>query len=267
MDLGLRGRVAIVGGASQGIGRATAKALALEGCRVVMAARGEAALTQWAESLRGLVQRDGGGELLAVPCDMSSPADIKRLVARTVAEFGGIDVLVNNAGGPPLGPFEQHDDDAWRKAFDTNFMSVVWMVREALPQLKQSDQARIINITSMAVKEPIAGLILSNSVRLGTTGLAKTLSRELGPFGITVNNVGPGTTMTDRIRPMIEAQAKAEGRTFEEVRAERARRIPLGRIGEPEDVAALIVFLASAQARQISGQTILVDGGATASVL
>ncbi len=268
MDLGLRGRVAIVGGASQGIGRATAKALGLEGCRVVMAARGEKALTQWAETLRALVEkRNGGGKLLAVPCDMSSPADIKRLIARTVAEFGGIDVLVNNAGGPPLGPFEQHDDDTWRKAFDTNFMSVIWTVREALPYLKQSDQARVINITSTTVKEPIDGLILSNSVRLGTTGLAKTLSRELGPFGITVNNVGPGTTMTDRIRPMIEAQAKAAATSFDEARAERARRIPVGRIGEPEDVAALIVFLASAQARQISGQTILVDGGATMSVL
>jgi 3-oxoacyl-[acyl-carrier protein] reductase len=267
MDLGLHGRVAIVGGASQGIGRATAKALAVEGCRVVMAARGEAALTQWAESLRGALQHDGAGELLAVPCDMSSAADVKRLVARTVAEFGGIDILVNNAGGPSLGGFDQHDDAAWRKAFDTNFMSVVWMVREALPHLKRSDQARVINITSTAVKEPIDGLILSNSVRLATTGLAKTLSRELGPFGITVNNVGPGTTMTDRIRPMIEAQARAEGRTFDEVRSERARRIPVGRIGEPEDVAALIVFLASAQARQISGQTILVDGGATSSVL
>jgi 3-oxoacyl-[acyl-carrier protein] reductase len=263
MDLGLRGRVAIVGGASRGIGRATAKLLADEGCHVVMSARGEAALHDWAEVLRS----GGRRRVEAVVCDMSSPADIKRLVARTVAEFGGIDILVNNAGGPPLGTFEQHDDAAWRKAFDTNFMSVVWMVREALPHLKQSDQARIINITSTAVKEPIAGLILSNSVRLGTTGLAKTLSRELGPFGITVNNVGPGTTMTDRIRPLIEAQAKAEGRTFDEMRAERARRIPVRRIGQPEDVAALIVFLASAQARQISGQTILVDGGATSSVL
>ncbi|HEY7903079.1 MAG TPA: SDR family oxidoreductase, partial [Casimicrobiaceae bacterium] len=125
------------------------------------------------------------------------------------------------------------------------------------------DQPRIINITSTSVKEPIDGLILSNSTRLATTGLAKTLSRELGAFGVTVNNVGPGTTMTDRIRPMIEAQATAQGRSFDEVRAEREQSIPLGRIGEPEDVAAMIVFLASKQARQISGQTILVDGAAT----
>jgi 3-oxoacyl-[acyl-carrier protein] reductase len=263
MDLGLRDRVAIVGGASQGIGRATAQMLAAEGCRVVMAARTEATLS---EAAAAIAREPGGGAVLPVVCDMSSRADIQRLVARAVAEFGGIDVLVNNAGGPPLGGFEQHDDEAWRKAFDTSLMSVVRMVREALPYLKRSDQARVINITSTSVREPIDGLILSNSIRLGTTGLAKTLSRELGPHGITVNNVGPGTTMTGRIRPIIEAQAKAEGRSFEEMRDERARRIPVRRIGEPEDVAAMIVFLASAQARQVSGQTILVDGGATAAV-
>ncbi len=267
MDLGLRGRVAMVGGASQGIGRATAKMLAAEGCRVVMAARGEAALAESVSALKAsLANSPGGGAVIAVPCDMSSPADIKRLVARTVAEFGGIDIIVNNAGGPPLGTFEQHDDEAWRKAFDTNLMSVVWMVRESLPYLKQSAQGRIINITSTAVKEPIEGLILSNSVRLGTTGLAKTLSRELGPHGITVNNVGPGLTLTDRIRPLFETQAKAQGRSFDDVRAEREARIPVRRLGLPEDVAAMIVFLASAQARQISGQTILVDGGATGAV-
>ncbi len=266
MDLGLRGRVAIVGGASQGIGRATAAMLFAEGCRVAIAARSESTLDQAAAQIRGSAPASGAGELLAVPCDMSVEGDVTRLVARTVKAFGGIDILVNNAGGPPLGRFEQHDDDAWRKAFDTNFMSVVWIVREALPHLKQSSQARIINITSTAVREPIDGLILSNSVRLGTTGLAKTLSKELGPLGITVNNVAPGLTVTDRVRPLFEAQAKAEGRTPDDVRSERAARIPTRRLGEPEDVAAMIVFLASAQARQVNGQTILVDGGATASV-
>jgi 3-oxoacyl-[acyl-carrier protein] reductase len=269
MDLGLRDRVAIVGGASEGIGRATAKMLAMEGCRVVLAARRDLALETAAEMLRLSVRDKTGTDapIVAAVCDMSSQADIKRLVAKTVAEFGGIDIVVNNAGGPPFGRFEQHDDDAWRKAIDTNLMSVVWMTREALPHLRQSDQARIINITSTAVKEPIEGLILSNTVRSGTTGLAKTLSKELGPLGITVNNVAPGWTLTDRMRPIIEAQAKAEGRPFDEVRAERARRIPVQRIGEADDVAAMIVFLASAQARQISGQTIMVDGGAGAASL
>jgi 3-oxoacyl-[acyl-carrier protein] reductase len=244
MDLGLKDRVAIVGGASEGIGRATAKLLAMEGCHVVMAARREEPLEHWAHSLRGLVENTTGlsPRIVTVAMDMAAAADITRLVARTVADFGRIDIIVNNAGGPPLGRFEQHDDAAWQRAFETNLMSVVRLVREALPYLKESGQGRIINITSTAVKEPIDGLILSNSIRLGTTGLAKTLSRELGPLGITVNNVGPGLTMTDRIRPLIEAQAKAEGRPFDEVRDERARRIPTQRIGEPEDVAAAIVF-------------------------
>jgi 3-oxoacyl-[acyl-carrier protein] reductase len=263
MDLGLSGRVAIVGGASQGIGRATAAMLYREGCRVVIAARTEAPLER---ATAEIVASVPGGELLAVPCDMSSDGDVARLIARTVEAFGSIDILVNNAGGPPLGRFEEHDDEAWKRAFDTNFMSVVWAVREALPYLKQSSQARVINITSTAVREPIDGLILSNSVRLGTTGLAKTLSRELGPHGITVNNVAPGLTVTDRVRPIFAAQAKAEGRSHDEVRAERAARIPTRRLGEPDDVASMIVFLASAQARQVTGQTILVDGGATASV-
>ena len=268
MDLGLRDRVAIVGGASEGIGRATAAMLAQEGCRVVLAARRQEAL-DLAKEMIELSARAGGADasVLAVPCDMSSNADIKRLIVRTVAEFGGIDIVVNNAGGPPFGSFDRHDDDAWRKAIDTNLMSVIWMTREALPHLKRSDQARIINITSTAVKEPIEGLILSNTVRAGTTGLAKTLSKELGPLGITVNNVAPGTTLTDRIRPLIEAQANAEGRSFDDVRDERARRIPVQRIGEAEDVAAMIVFLASAQARQITGQTIVVDGGAGAAIV
>jgi 3-oxoacyl-[acyl-carrier protein] reductase len=262
VDFGLRDRVAIVGGGSKGIGRATALLLAAEGCRVVIAARGAPALAEAAAA----IVAETGAEVEPVSCDMANYEDIKRLVAGTADRFGGIDIVVNNAGGPPLGRFEQHDDAAWQQAIDQNLLSVVRMVREALPYLKRSSQARVINVTSTAVKEPIDGLILSNAARLGTTGLAKTLSRELGPHRITVNNVGPGLTLTDRIRPIIEAQARAEGRAFEEVAEERARRIPVGRIGAAEDVAALIVFLASAQARQISGQTILVDGGATGAV-
>lgn len=264
MDLGLAGRVAIVGGASKGIGLATARMLAAEGARVAIAARTPATLEAAAASIRADVT---GAEVIAVPCDMSSAADVERLVQTVADRFGAIDIVVNNAGGPPPGRFEQHDDDAWLAAFDQNLMSVVRLTRAALPWLHRSDQARVINITSTAVREPIDGLILSNAVRLGTTGLAKTLSKELGPHGITVNNVGPGLTLTDRIRPVIEAQARAAGRTFDEVAAERTQRIPTGRMGEPEDVAAMIIFLASKQARQVSGQTILVDGGATASSL
>lgn len=266
MDLGLRDRVAIVGGASEGIGLATATMLAAEGCRVVMAARREPTLRDAADAVRSKAIGDGQ-RVAAVPADLSLAADVERVIAEAVRAFGGIDIVVVNAGGPPFGRFEQHDDDAWQKAIDTNLMSAVRLVRGALPHLQKSDQARVITVTSTSVKEPIDGLILSNATRLAAVGLMKSLSRELGRYGITVNNVGPGTTMTGRIRPMIEAQAKAESRSFDEVRDERARRIPVGRIGEAEDVAAAIVFLVSAQARQISGQTLLVDGGATGSVM
>jgi 3-oxoacyl-[acyl-carrier protein] reductase len=262
MDLGLRGRVAVVGGASKGIGRATAAMLAAEGARVVLAARGEAALTAAATEIAAAT----GAETLAVPSDLSRDADIARLIDATAARFGAIDVLVVNAGGPPVGTFDAHADSAWQQAFEQNLMSGVRMVRAALPHLERSGQARVIFVTSTSVKEPIDGLILSNSMRLAATGLAKTLARELGPRGITVNNVGPGTTLTDRIRPMIEAQASAERIPFDEARERRAAQIPLRRIGEAKDVAAMVVFLASAQARQISGQTILVDGAATRAV-
>lgn len=263
MDLGLADRVAIVGGGSKGIGKATAMLLAQEGARVVIAARGSDALAHAAAAIRDATAAD----VLPAQCDMASDDDIRRLVARTVEAYGAIDILVNNAGGPPPGRFEQHDDVAWQRAFELNLMSVVRLTREALPLLRASDQGRVINITSTAVKEPIDGLILSNAVRLGTTGLAKTLSKEFGAYGITVNNVAPGLTLTGRIRPVIEAQAKASGRSFEDVAAEREARIPLGRMAQPEDVAAMVVFLASTQARQITGQTILVDGGATGAVM
>jgi 3-oxoacyl-[acyl-carrier protein] reductase len=263
MDLGLQGRAAIVGGASRGIGRAVAEGLAREGCRVAICARDEARLAQTADEIRAAT----GGEVLPVVCDMSLADDIRRFVASAIDAFGRIDIVVNNAGGPPPGPFESFDDDAWAKALDQNLLSVVRTVREALPHLRKSDAGRVINITSIAVKEPIPGLVLSNAARLGVVGLAKTLSRELGPDGITVNNVCPGLTLTDRMRELYGGRAGAAGRSLDDVLAEEARRIPLGRLGEPEDVAALVVFLASAQARHITGTTIQVDGGSTAAAM
>jgi 3-oxoacyl-[acyl-carrier protein] reductase len=263
MDLGLAGRVAIVGGGSKGIGRAVAEMLVAEGARVVIAARGEPEI----EAAAREIAATRGAEVMAMSCDMAKRDEIEALVEKTVERFRGIDIVVNNAGGPPFGRFEQHEDAAWLAALGQNLMSVVRMTRAALPYLRRSEQARIINITSTSVKEPIDGLILSNTARLGTTGLAKTLSRELGPDGITVNNVGPGSTLTDRIRPGIEAQARASDKSFDEALQERAQAIPVGRVGTPEDVAAVVVFLASKQARQVTGQTILVDGGATRAVL
>jgi 3-oxoacyl-[acyl-carrier protein] reductase len=263
MDLGLTGKTAIVGGASRGIGRAVAFGLAREGCRVAICARRPDVLEATADEIRGAT----GVDVLAAPCDMADAEDIKRFVATTVGRFGRLDIVVNNAGGPPPGLFDAHDEHAWQQALAQNFLSVVRTVREALPHLRSAGGGRIINITSVAVKEPLSGLILSNSARLGVIGLAKTLSKELGPDGITVNNVCPGLTITDRMRELYGGRAKAEGRSLEDVFAAEAQRIPMRRLAEADDVAALCVFLASAQARQITGTTIQVDGGSTSAVM
>lgn len=263
MDLGLAGKAALVGGASRGIGRAVAEGLAREGCRVAICARDEGRLQATAEEIRAST----GAQVLPVRCDMSQADDIRRFVAATVEAFGRLDIVVNNAGGPPPGPFEAHDEAAWQQALSQNFLSVARTVREALPHLRAAGGGRIINLTSVAVKEPIPGLVLSNAARLGVVGLAKTLSRELGPDNITVNNVCPGLTLTDRMRELYGGRAEEAGRSLEEVLAEEARRIPLGRLGRPEDIAALVVFLASEPARHITGTTIQVDGGSTAASL
>jgi len=263
MELGLAGKVALVGGASRGIGKAVALALAREGCRVAVGARGREGLEAAAAEIAGTT----GSEVLPVVCDMSRYEDIRRFVAETVTRFGGLDIVVNNAGGPPLGTFDAHSDEVWQAALDQNFLSVTRTVREALPHLRRRGAGRIINITSMAVKQPLDGLILSNAARLGVVGLAKTLSRELGPDQILVNNVCPGFTLTDRMRQVLQNRANAEGRPLEEVVDEESRRIPVGRLGQPEDIAALVVFLASEPARHITGTTIQVDGGSTTSVM
>jgi len=261
MDLGLAGKVAIVGGSSRGIGRAVALALAQEGCGVVICARGQEELEAAAAEIRAKT----GARVLPVVCDMADHEDIRRMVRQTAEAFGRIDILVNNAGGPPLGTFDDFSDAEWQKAIDQNFLSAVRTTREALPFLRKRG-GRIINITSVAVKQPIDRLILSNSARLGVIGMAKTLSREVAREGITVNNVCPGNIATQRLLSLFEARAQREGRTFQEVVAEEEGRTPTGFLGEPADVAALVTFLASDGARYISGATIQVDGGSTVAV-
>lgn len=262
MELGLEDKVALVGGASRGIGKAVAMGLAREGCRVAICARNEKPLLDAADEIRTAA----GVDVLPVRCDMARDDDIRRFVAQTVDHFGRLDIVVNNAGGPPFGAFEQHSDEVWKAALDQNFLSAVRTIRTALPHLRKQGGGRIINITSYAVKQPLDGLILSNAARLAVIGLAKTLSRELGPDSILVNNVCPGPTLTDRMQSLMRSRAQAEGRPYGEVVAEEDGRIPLGRMGAAEDVAALVVFLASAPARQITGTTIQVDGGVTAAV-
>jgi 3-oxoacyl-[acyl-carrier protein] reductase len=196
---------------------------------------------------------------------MANHDDIRRLVRQTAEAFGRIDIVVNNAGGPPLGTFDDFAEEEWQKALDQNFLSAVRTIREALPFLRQHG-GRIVNITSVAVKQPIDRLILSNSVRLGVVGMAKTLSREVARDGITVNNVCPGNIATQRLLSLFEARAQREGRSFQEVLAEEEGRTPTGILGEPADVAALVTFLASDKARYISGATIQVDGGSTLAI-
>lgn len=263
VDLGLEGKAAVVGGASLGIGRAIALGLAREGCRLAIAARRRDTLERTAREIREAT----GAAVLPVPCDMAQSQDIRSFIALAAQEFGRLDIVVNNAGGPPIGRFEDHDDDAWRHALDQNFLSVVRVVREAVPHLRAAGGGRIINVLSWAVKQPLDGLILSNASRLAVVGLAKTLSRELGPDRITVNNVCPGSTLTDRFRQLAEARAKITHRSVSAILEEEGKRVPLGRLAEPEDVAALVIFLASEPARHITGTTIQVDGGQTASSL
>ena len=257
MDLGLRGKVALVAGASQGIGKAAALGFAREGAKVSICARSEAQLNETAETIR----RETGGDVLPVVADMTKAEDIQRFVAKTVEKFGRLDVIVTNAGGPPPGEFMKFTDEDWENAFRLNFLSAVRLTREAVPHMRKIGGGRVINISSYAVKEPIAGLVLSNGVRSGAIGLAKSLSRELAKDNILVNNVCPGRIDTDRARKLNQARAERMKRTVEEINKEMAGEIPLGRYGTAEETGDLIVFLGSERASYITGTTIQLDGG------
>jgi 3-oxoacyl-[acyl-carrier protein] reductase len=263
MDTGLEGRSALVGGASKGIGKAAAIGLAREGCRVAICSRSKDNLDAAAEEIRAAT----GADPLPIVCDMSVHDDIKRAVADAAQAFGRLDIIVNNAGGPPTGTFDTLDEAYWQHALDQNLLSAIRTIREALPHLRRSGSGRIINVTSVSVKTPLDGLMLSNSARLGVIGMAKTLSREVAAEGITVNNVCPGNIATERLMSLIEERASRQGVSLEQAVQVEESRIPAGVLGEAEDVANLIVFLASTKARYITGTTIQVDGGSTAAVM
>ena len=263
MDLGLKGKVAIVAASSKGMGKATAMALAAEGARVTMCARGVDALAKAAQDVQDRHQAD----VLAVPADVTRYDDVKRVVLETVGRWGTVNILVNNAGGPPPGAFADVDDSAWQAAFELNLLSTIRFIREVVPHMRKAGGGAIINIQSVSVKEPIDNLILSNSIRSGVTGLAKSLSRELAKDRIRVNTVLPGAIQTDRLRQVIAGQAQRQGRSVEELRRTWEGEIPLGRLGEPEDVADMIVFLASERANYVTGVTVQVDGGRVRSMI
>lgn len=257
MDLGLRGKVALVAGASQGMGRATALGFAREGAKIGICARGETALNEAAEMIR----KETGAEVLAMVADMTKVEDIQRFVNRTTERFGRLDVIVNNAGGPPPGEFMKFTDEDWQNAFRLSFMSTMRMTREAVPHMRKVGGGRVINITSYSVKEPIAGLVLSNAIRSAVIGLAKTLSRELARDNILINNVCPGRIDTERAQKLNKARAERLNRPVEEINKEMAAEVPLGRYGTAEEAADVIVFLGSARASYVTGTTIQVDGG------
>ena len=256
MDLGLKGRVAFVAAASRGLGLAIAEALAAEGATVACCARSDT-ITQVADDLAARY----GVRTLGIVADISDPAAVDRAIALCIETLGRIDILVTNAGGPPPGPFESHTPDAWQKAVDLNLHSVVNLVRGALPGMKERRWGRILNVTSIAVKQPVDSLILSNSVRAAVTGFARTLANEVASFNITVNNLMPGYTKTERLVQLGDSNAKAKGISREAAFAAWEQQIPMGRLGEPREFAALAAFLASEQASYITAQSIAVDGG------
>ena len=257
MDLGIEGRVALVAAASKGLGKAAAMELAREGARVVIAARDEEELAAAADDIRHTT----GADVLAVPADVTVVADIEALVGAAASEFGDIDILVNNAGGPRPGVFTDMTDADWLVAINLNLMSAVRLTRLVLPGMRRKRWGRIINMTSISVKQPLPNLILSNAARSAVVAMAKTLSLQVAADGITVNNVCPGTILTDRVRSLAANTAQVQGITPEQALQQMQADIPMGRLGRPEELAALIAFLASERASYITGATIQVDGG------
>jgi 3-oxoacyl-[acyl-carrier protein] reductase len=257
MDLGLDGKRAFVAGSSSGIGRAVAEGLLAEGAHVVVNGRNAEKL----ERTRKELEEKFGPRVHAVAADVSHSDAAGAAVREAVTRLGGLDVLFTNSGGPPAGLFESLEEAAWRRAVDLLLLSTVRMVKEALPSLGKSPQPRIVHLASLTVKQPVHGLVLSNAVRAAVVGLAKSLSQELAERKILVNVVAPGIIDTERVRELDEANAAAQKRAVDEVAGERVKTIPLGRMGQADEVAALVVFLASARASYITGSTIAVDGG------
>lgn len=263
MDLDLKGKTAIVGGASKGLGRACAQVLAEEGARIAICSRSQADLENAAQEIRSAT----GAEVLAFPGDLDREETIRGLVAAAVARFGRLDVLVNNSGGPPLADAVDATEEQWATAVQRSLLFFARMSREAIPHLKRSGGGRIINILASTVYQPIPKLALSGATRMGVVAFAKSLADEVGRHGILVNNVCPGSILSERMLTNVRARAKEKGWTLEEALKERAAETALNRIGEPKELAQLVAFLASPKSSYITGTTMRVDGGLVRSVM
>ena len=257
MDLGIKGKIAIVPASSKGLGKAVALGLAQEGVRLTICSRNKEEILRTAEEIRFQT----GSDVLGIQADMSQSQDIKNLVLKTIDKFKTVHILVNNAGGPPFGYLESFSSEDWQKALELNLLSTIILTKEVIPHMKSQGWGRIINMTSIAVKQPLDGLILSNTARAGVIGFAKSISNEFAKFNILVNNVCPGRILTDRIIHLANEKANKEKKSFEETIKSMEVDIPLQRIGNPSELANLVVFLSSEKSSYITGSTIQVDGG------
>ena len=257
MDLGLKNRVAIVAASSQGLGKAVAMGLAREGAILALCARTEPALIEAAEEIR----RETGTGVRIRALDVTDHEQVRRFVADIVQEYGRLDICVANAGGPPSKSFAETTIEDWHAASNLNLMSTVYLAKETLPVMQQRRWGRFIAITSVSVKQPIEGLILSNAVRSGVNALIKSLANEYGPYNVLVNNVCPGYTATARLISLAHTLAEKQGVSTKDIEERWASQTPLRRIGQPEEFASLVVFLASERASYITGASIAVDGG------
>lgn len=257
MDLGLKDKVALVAAASRGLGRAVAEELAAEGAGLVLCARDPTTLAETAAAIADST----GAHVLAVPADVTDVDQVARVVQSGKERFGRIDILVTNAGGPPAGRFDQLSREQWEQASRLTLFSAIELTRQVLPGMRERRWGRILNITSIAVKQPVDNLMLSNSLRAGLTGFARTLANEVAADGVTVNNILPGYTRTERLEELAEMMADKLGISAAEFRGKWEQEIPMGRLGEPREFAALAAFLVSERASYITGTSIQVDGG------
>ena len=263
MDLGLSGRGALVCGSTRGIGRAVARTLSQEGARVAVNGRDPEVVARAAREL----QAETGNPVVPCAADVSVEDDATRLVHQAAKGLGRLDILFCNAGGPPAAPFAAHGGDAWRHALELNLLSTVHLARAAVPLMREARWGRIICLASVAAKQPIPGLILSTTARAGVLGFAKSLADEVATAGITVNVVCPGYVATERVAEVTEARARAEGRPAEAIVRETVAQIPLGRLGDPDELGAVVAFLASERASYITGAVLQVDGGFTRGIV